>query len=97
MAQVAFNTQAQAHAALLLDSVYESWTSLPRVAQEIDAWDLLEQIVFIEEWPLVEERLRIIESYLAEGVLSPEQIARYEKLMPIIARNRPLIEQLRNS
>jgi hypothetical protein len=42
----------------LLKWAVASWEELTEVEREIDTWDLIDQIVFIEEWPLEEERLR---------------------------------------
>lgn len=95
MAQVA--STAQQHAELLLDSLWRVWSSLPRVEGEIDTWDWIEQVDFIEEWPLVEQRLTQVEEYLAEGALAPTQIARYHELLNLIARNRPIIQRLRDT
>ncbi|MGI8856878.1 MAG: hypothetical protein ACR2JW_14100 [Thermomicrobiales bacterium] len=73
------------------------WGRLPEVEAEIDNWDLLEQLDFIEEWPLEEERLKKVEHYRSEGVLTLEQTARYEEVKRLIARNRPIIRRLQNS
>ncbi|HZS02750.1 MAG TPA: hypothetical protein VFE37_28820 [Chloroflexota bacterium] len=71
------------------------WGRLPEVAATIDDWDQLDQIVFVEEWPLEEERLRTLKTWVAEGRLAPEQRRRYEKLMNLVAKHRPIIERLR--
>jgi hypothetical protein len=54
----------------LLDLLTWQWERLPEVEAEIDGWDLLEQLDFIEEWPLEEMRLRQLEQYVAEGCLN---------------------------
>ena len=73
------------------------WGRLPEVEAEIDQWDQMDQIVFVEEWTLEEERLLRLEQYVAEGVLTPEQLAQYEELRALVAENRPIIRRLRES
>ncbi len=81
----------------LLESLTWQWERLPEVEAEIDQWDLIEQLNFIEEWPLEEDRLLRLKRYAEEGLLTPEQIARYDALQGIVARNRPIIRRLQES
>jgi hypothetical protein len=92
MAQV--TAQARHEIDKLLDLLTWQWERLPEVEAEIDGWDLIEQLDFIEEWPLEEMRLRRLEKYVAEGCLEQEQLARYERLCAIIERYRPIISRL---
>jgi hypothetical protein len=82
---------------LILGILEEQWGRLPAVETEIDGWDPIDQIVFIEEWPLEEQRLDQMKSYAAEGALTEEQMARYEDLKRVVTRNRPIIRRLQNS
>ena len=75
----------------------DRWQRLPEIAAEIDRWDLVDQLVFIEEWPLEEQRLRMLEQYAADGVLTPAQLARFELLRCIVAEHRPIILRLRQT
>jgi hypothetical protein len=95
MAQVTQTTQQRID--LLLDLSFSEWDTLPESEATIDRWDQLEQILFIEEWPLAEERLRQLAHYAATDTLSHEQQARYEALQKVVAANRPIIERLRAS
>jgi hypothetical protein len=95
MAQVA--SSVQQYIDRMLSLLEWQWERLPEVEAEIGNWDLLEQLDFIEEWPLEEERLKKVEQYCSEGVLTPEQSARYEEVKRLIARNRPIIRRLQNS
>ena len=81
----------------LLDLLLWQWQRLPEVEAEIDHWDLLDQLNFIEEWPLEEERLRRLEEYVAKGALTSKQLAGYEELKRLIAQNRPIIRRLQES
>jgi hypothetical protein len=95
MAQVTHSVQQ--HIDLILGILEDQWGRLPEVESEIDDWDLLDQLHFIEEWPLEEMRLDQMEEYLTEGALTNEQLARYEELKRIVAANRPIIRRLQNS
>lgn len=81
----------------ILSILEEQWGCLSEVETEIDEWDLIDQIVFIEEWPLEEQRLDQMKVYAAEGALTEEQMARYEELKRVVTRNRPIIRRLQNS
>ncbi|MBI4492783.1 MAG: hypothetical protein HY690_08340 [Chloroflexi bacterium] len=78
----------------LLERLTERWQHLPEVAAEIDRWDLIDQLNFTEEWPLEEDRLADLECYAAQGILQPDQLARYQALKELIARNQPLLRRI---
>jgi hypothetical protein len=81
----------------LLDLLLWQWGRLPEVEAEIDTWDLVEQLDFIEEWPLEEMRLKQLEQYAAQGALTPQQSARYRNLKRLISENRAIIRRLQAS
>ncbi len=81
----------------LLDLLVWQWERLPEVEAQIDTWDLMAQLNFIEEWPLEEDRLSRLKRYIGGGLLTSEQLARYNALEQTIARNRPIIRRLQNS
>lgn len=70
---------------------------MPEVEAEIDDWDWVDQVVFIEEWPLEEMRLERLERYADEGSMTPEQGDRFMKLQQLVAANRPIIRRLQAS
>ncbi len=45
----------------VLELSLRSWERVPKVAREIDSWDLLDQLVYTEEWPLEIDRLAQLE------------------------------------
>lgn len=73
------------------------WQTLPEVEAEIDEWDWVDQVVFIEEWPIEEDRLTDLERFAAVGAMAPDQLARHEELKRVVARNRPIIRRLQES
>lgn len=81
----------------LLHFLRASWEELPQVASEIDQWDMIDQLDYIEEWILEDDRLRQLEQYAKRGAMSQDQATRYEELKKIIERSRPILQQLRDS
>ena len=93
MAEVAISAHQDIEESL--DWLIWQWQRLPEVEREIDDWDLLDQLNFVEEWPLEEMRLERLERYVVQGVLSLDQLVRYKSLQQLIAKNRPIIQRLR--
>jgi hypothetical protein len=91
------NVQAREHIELLLGHSADRWQRLPEVARDIDSWDLIDQISFIEEWPLEEQRLDMLERYACQGVMTLDQRQRFDDLKRLVARNRPIIERLQRT
>ena len=81
----------------LLDLLAWQWERLPEVESEIDTWDLMERLNFIEEWPLEEDRLMQLKRYVDDGLLNLSQRNRFAAIEQTIARNRPIIRRLQNS
>ena len=92
MAQV--KQSAAEEIAKLLDILLDEWGDVPRVAAEIDTWDIIDQLHFTEEWPLVEIRLKRLEKHVQQGHLTPSQITQYEELKQLIAKNRPILQRI---
>ncbi len=95
MAQV--GTQHQQDVERQLSWALWQWSRLPEIEAAIDHWDPLDQLVFIEEWPLEEERLSRLARYADAGLLTPAQQARYGELKRLVAENRPIIRRLQAS
>lgn len=95
MAQVAQAVQQQIDR--LLARSFDEWRELPEVEAAIDGWDQIDQIVYVEEWTLAEERLIRLEWHARDGALTAEQVARHNDLKRLVAQNRPIIERLRAS
>lgn len=74
-----------------LQAAFEAWVSLPNV----EVWDFVEQLDFIEEWPLEESRLDSLRHDYETGRMSAEQSSRYEELLSVVDSNREIIERLR--
>jgi hypothetical protein len=46
------------------------------------------------EWPIREDRLRQLQQWAKQGVLTPTQRTRYEALLQLVTEHRSLLEQL---
>lgn len=92
MAQV--NRTTQARVDHLLEWARAAWDGLAQVEQEIDSWDLINQIVYIEEWPIQEDRLRRLAELARAGDFTEAQCLRYQDLLRLVEERRPIIERL---
>lgn len=92
MAQV--KTQPQQNIDWQLDWAVAQWRRLPKVAAEIDEWDLVDRLHFTEEWPLEEERLLRLDRHAREGALTAPQLTCYRELKRLVAQHRPILVQL---
>ena len=93
MAQISDETRE--HIEELLDECGEEWARLPEVEREIATWDETQALTYLAEWPLHEQHLRLLESYAADGALTPEERQRLEELQRLAVRNRPIVERMR--
>jgi hypothetical protein len=50
--------------------------------------------VFALEWTVKDERLAQLQERASQGELTAAQRTRYETLLKLVARNRPLLERL---
>ena len=75
----------------LLDSLIEAWHGIPQAAREIDRWDLLDQIDYVEEWGA---KLSVMDR-IGEQDLTPAQRVRYEEVQRLARKYGALLEQLR--
>jgi hypothetical protein len=95
MAQVA--TVAEDRLDYLLDYLTDAWQELPRIVTEIDDWDLLEQLDYVEEWGAKDSLAHKLEELLDTPSANDAQRARYADLQRLISRNRPILDSLRAS
>jgi hypothetical protein len=74
-----------------------AWEELTEIEREIGTWDLIDQLVYIKEWPLEEERLRRLARYAEANDLTEAQRLRYQDLLHLVERQRPIITRLQHS
>ena len=96
MAQVTHIHTARERIDPYLDYLFAEWQALPEVATEWPEWEDLDQLDFVVEWPIREDRLHQLQGWAAQGLLTPEQQARYDELLQLIACYRPLLDGILN-
>lgn len=97
MAQLASVATVRDHVDRLLADALQAWQQLPQVAEQFDGWDTVDQVRFIEEWPLREQRLRSLEALRRGGAMSAAQQLAFERLRQAVREKRPIIEHLLQS
>jgi hypothetical protein len=95
MAQVA--NSVHQHIDIVLVRLLNAWQYLPAAINEIDDWDIVDQIVYVEEWSPDEQLLAVLHKYDQDGALTTDQSARYQELLALVEKNRPLLNDLRES
>ena len=78
----------------LLARAIAAWESVAETQREIAGWDLEDQLAFIEEWPLEEERLQRLAGLARADALSPGQRMLYGRLLQLVDEMRPMADQL---
>ncbi len=94
MAKVAPNPQLQDTIDHYLDYLIGTWNGIPEVAAEWDDWDDLSQLTYVVNWGVPEDRLHELRGWAEQGLLTPAQRTRYEELLGLEARYRPLVAAL---
>ena len=94
MAQVAQDPQLRERIESYLSYLTEEREALPEIAAEWDEWEDLDQLDFVLEWPIREGRLRQLQQWAAQGVLTPTQRMGYEALLQLVTEHRFLLERL---
>jgi hypothetical protein len=77
-----------------LDYLAAEWGGIAEVVAEWATWDEREQLDFVLEWPIREDRLRQVQHWVADGVLTDRQRRALSDLERLIAGWRPALEQL---
>jgi hypothetical protein len=94
MAQAIPIAQLQARIDDYLTYLLDEWQGIPDLAAEWAEWEEHERLDFVLEWPIREDRLHQLRERAAAGQLTPRQQARYEHVLDLERRHRPLLERL---
>jgi hypothetical protein len=94
MAEVIHDPKLQERAEAFLTYLTREWRAVPAIAGEWDEWDDYARLVFVLEWPIREDRLKQLQQYAEQGVLTPAQQDRYTVLLELVARYRPIVQEL---
>ena len=94
MAQVRHRSKIQEQADDYLTYLIREWQAVPRLATEWTSWDDLDQLDFVVEWPIREDRLQQLQQWAEQNFLTSAQCTRYEELLRLVAQYRPTLERL---
>jgi hypothetical protein len=74
--------------------LFREFRGISEAAAEWDEWEEHERLDFVIEWPIKEDRLRMLSLWAADGEMTPDQCARYEELLRLVAQHRPTLDRL---
>ena len=95
MAQVARDPRLESDIDYHLEYQFHQWNNIPDVAEHWAEMDAIDQEVFHLEWVgITESRLTMLGQWAEQGLLTPAQRARYDELLQLVARCRPLLDDL---
>lgn len=94
MASVAQQTDLATWIDKSLDYLTGEWEDIPEIANEWGNWDELDRLVFVEEWPLREDRLHQLQRWREDSLLSAEQLERFNQIETLIEQYRVTLERL---
>ncbi|HEX5505658.1 MAG TPA: hypothetical protein VFW96_23775 [Thermomicrobiales bacterium] len=77
-----------------LDYLLQTWQGVPDTAAEWSEWDEYSRFVFAFDWDVPEDRLGQLKRWAAQGLFTPAQRARYDELLRLVERNRPILNAL---
>ena len=95
MAQVARDPTLESDIDYHLEYQFHQWDNLPDIAEHWAEMDAIDREVFQLEWVgITESRLTLLEQWAEQDLLTPAQRARYDELLRLVARCRPLLDNL---
>ncbi len=78
----------------LLELSRADWEAPPRVLSEIEEWSHDDLMSYAAELPLWNDRLYQLSRYAEQGLMSDEQTRKHRELRELVARNRPILDQI---
>jgi len=94
LATLAHDAKLQVRIDGFLRYLIGQWEGIPDLAAEWGDWDGESQADFALDWPVCEDSLTQVCCYAEHGLLTAEQSARYEELLQLVARHRPILDRL---
>ena len=94
MAQVARDAELRATIEHYLRYLTATWESVPLEAQEWHDWDEDSRLVYELNWAVPEDRLHNLRQWANQGLLTSKERARYDHLLRLVERHRPLLDEL---
>ncbi len=95
MAQVARDSRLEADIDYHLEYQFHQWNNIQDIAEHWAEMDAIDREVFQLEWlGITESRLTLLEQWAEQDLLTLAQRARYDELLRLVARCRPLLDHL---
>ena len=95
MAQVARDPRLESDIDYHLEYQFHQWDNLSDIAAQWAEMDTIDREVFHLEWVgITESRLTLLEQWAEQALLTPAQRARYDQLLRLVERHRPLLGEL---
>jgi hypothetical protein len=94
MAQVAQDAELRARIEHYLAYLTATWEGVPLEAREWHEWDEDSRLVYELNWAVPEDRLHSLQHWADQGMLTPTERVRYDQLLRVVERYRPLLDQL---
>jgi hypothetical protein len=94
MAQVTQDPALQDRIDHYLDYLINSWEGIPLDAAEWDEWDADSQLFFVLNWGVPNDRLAQLRGWAEQGVLTPLQRGRYQKLEALVTEYQPVLNRM---
>ncbi len=73
------------------------WEEPPKILAEIEEWSHDDLMSYAAELPLWNDRLRQLDRYAGQGLMTEEQLRKYRELKELVARNRPILDRILHS
>jgi hypothetical protein len=95
MVDVARDRQLHPDIEYHLNYQFGAWSSLTEYMAQWPELEDIDREVFQLEWEgITESRLKDLQRWAEEGCLTPHQQARYQELLELVTKNRPLLNIL---
>ena len=94
MAQVAQDAESRATIDHYLTYLAATWESVPLGAREWHEWDEDSRLVYELNWAVPKDRLHSLRQWADQGILTATERARYDQLLRLVERYRPLLDEL---
>jgi hypothetical protein len=73
------------------------WEEPPHILSELDEWSPNDLMSYAAELPLWNDRLYQLDRYAEQGLMSEGQARKHRELRELVARNRPILDQILRS
>jgi hypothetical protein len=94
MATVARDEQRDDWVDEYLAYLHAEWDAVPSLVADWAGWTEHDRLDFALDWPVREDRLCQLAALAREGRMSESQQGSYDQLRALVARHRPLLDQL---